>query len=229
MKNFHLISWFVATVVLYTSCKKEDGGFIPTNSNPPPPAPSPIVWQNTPPKAYAGPDVYVAWPANSALLKGVAYDLDSNIKRYSWKKISGGSSLQIETPDSLSTKLNNLEKGSYELVLTVIDSAELLGTDTVKVIVKEYSNGPQEIIFNDQEWSCPMGCWISIENFYSFVPPRLPFKVFVKKTDEDVWVEALHVSEWDEHAKYAYDIYEGDLAIFAKDEEGGRVDVKILY
>src|SRR4030095_7640786 len=82
---------------------------------------------NTAPISNAGDDQYVFSPADFCILNGVAPDLADNIPGILWTKISGSSSFLIEHPDSLSTKVSNLQLGVYQFELTVTDIMGMYG------------------------------------------------------------------------------------------------------
>jgi hypothetical protein len=124
-------------------CKKDAPGDNSIHINPPSP---PLTTKpNTAPISNAGNDQYVFFPATFCTLKGVAQDLENNIQTILWRKISGpsSSSFLIEHPDSLSTKVNNLQIGVYLFELSVTDSMRLYGKDTIKVTVSQMSVGSE--------------------------------------------------------------------------------------
>lgn len=90
----------------------------------------------------------------------------------------------------------------------------------------EVPPSPNEIIFGDLYWSCAMGCSVSINNFYSFIPFGKPFKVFLKKASETAWKEVVHESEWADHIKYVYGLYK---TVFGFNHEQGKIDIKVVY
>jgi hypothetical protein len=166
---------------------------------PPPPAapPAPVVPVNTPPRVFAGYDVWVPLPANSSVLYGSAYDAESNIESYSWKKVSGPASYSIESPGSLQTKVVNLEEGTYQFELTVTDKGGLTGKATVRIVVYEpRTPGANEFLFKNLRYRCD-DCvpdflevfTYVIENFHAYVPAGTAFKVFLKVAGSTNWVE----------------------------------------
>lgn len=216
-------------VVFFISCKKEEAtnpAQLPSSGNPItiPPA-NPL---HTAPNVFAGSDIYIIYPVNSCMLKG-STQYPKSIKTTSWKKISGSGSFVIENPTSLETKLHNLEKGVYAFELSTIDTAGLTGKDTVSVTVLKEASGENEVIFKDRQWSCPMGCNIRIENFYSFVPAGTAFKAYIKRDHSTEWVEVMNSSQsW---SKYMWTIYNNGLEILEDQTENPEdtPDVKITF
>lgn len=173
--------------------------------------------KNTAPYVYSGDNQILFLPANSCFLKGQSFDMQSNINRYSWTKVSGPSRYKFDNPTDLNTRVLNLEVGEYLFELTAIDKFGLSGRDTVVVNVLPPANG--EYIFRNVEWTCPMGCILTVESFYTFIPPG-DFAVAIKKPN----------SEWSVVSKDMYEIYEGSLIVFsAADQEVGVVDVRVTF
>jgi hypothetical protein len=211
------ILFLLFAVGLFISCKKETATL-----------PSAVNHFQSVPKAFAGTDVYIIYPVNSCMLKGSA-QYPINIKTTSWKKISGSGSFVIENSTSFETKLSNLETGVYAFEFSITNTTGLTGKDTVWVTVLEEGTGKNERVFKDQQWSCPMGCNIRIENFYSFIPPGTAFKVYVKRDHSTEWVEVVNMSQgW---SKYMWTIYNNGLEIQEDQTENPEdtPDVKIVF
>lgn len=144
MKKYSLLNVLALIIFFFISgCKKEapvsNSTYI--NPSPPPPPPPPPVISNTAPTSYAGQDIIITLPTNFCTLSGQAHDIENNIRTILWSKISGPSSFRIEHPDSLATKVNDLQKGIYQFELTVTDSLGLYEKDRVNVIVNEPLTG----------------------------------------------------------------------------------------
>jgi poly(3-hydroxybutyrate) depolymerase len=92
---------------------------------------------NMPPAANAGSDQSITLPVNSVTLNGSGTDADGTIASYSWKKLSGPSSLIIVNASAALTGVNNLVEGRYEFELTVTDNNGAAGKDTVFVTVQQ--------------------------------------------------------------------------------------------
>ena len=123
MKKITFLLNALAVAVLFTafSCRKG-------NINPPP-------TMNSAPDVNAGPDINLQIPATHTILPGFAYDANTNIKEYKWRKIAGPESYFIEWPYNLSPKLIWLEEGDYEFELSATDQGGSIDKDTVKVSV----------------------------------------------------------------------------------------------
>ena len=74
-------------------------------------------------------------PRTYTKLPFTVYDAENNVKSYSWTKISGPESYDIQSPVDSGPELFWLEEGEYEFELTVTDAEGLSGKDTVKVSV----------------------------------------------------------------------------------------------
>lgn len=86
---------------------------------------NPAVSVNQPPVVNAGADETFTI---SKTISGTATD-DGSIASYRWTKVSGPTGLQIVTPTSNTTKLQNLKVGTYVLRLTVKDNLGLTTID----------------------------------------------------------------------------------------------------
>ncbi|HEX5111922.1 MAG TPA: hypothetical protein VFV79_03690, partial [Saprospiraceae bacterium] len=97
--------------------------------------------KNRPPFANAGPDQTIIIPANRVVLNGQgSKDPDPNgfITSYQWSLISGPTKPVIDSPNSSTTQVYNLAKGTYQFLLRVIDEThEASDRDTVIIQVKE--------------------------------------------------------------------------------------------
>lgn len=144
------------------------------------------ILNNTAPKVDVGKNIFLTLPENSCRLFGYATDNENNIDKYFWKKISGPQAFSILYADSAVATLYNLEKGIYEFEFTAIDSKGLQAKDTIVVYVNE--QGTNEVFFPDRTWTCPFGCFISIENFDKFIPANTAFEVYHNKNSA-AWIK----------------------------------------
>lgn len=89
------------------------------------------------PVVYAGADVSITLPVNSAKVDGsLSYDPDGTISTYTWTKISGPAAGSITTPAANKTDITSLTiAGEYLYQLSVKDNAGATVTDEVKIIV----------------------------------------------------------------------------------------------
>lgn len=222
MRRFYL--YFLAVistgVLALISCEKESPA---TGATATPPT-------NTAPRVNAGHDVWIALPANNGTLNGSASDLEYNIEKILWQKVSGPPSFVFEKPNSVVTKVSSLEKGSYAFELTVTDKGGLSAKDTVAVFVQEPAPpGHGEVVFNDLRWECPMGCSLVMDCFSCFVPVNQPFKVYLRSDNASPWVEVIPEANWTVNDKYIYSIYDNTLIIYTNDELNGTPDVKVTF
>jgi hypothetical protein len=90
---------------------------------------------NNPPTANAGDDITIHSPETSATLTGSGNDIDGTIDSYEWVQISGPSTATIESPNSATTNITNLDGGIYEFKLTVTDNGGASDYDVIEVNV----------------------------------------------------------------------------------------------
>lgn len=91
---------------------------------------------NHKPIAHAGFDKEIQLPSASVIMDGTgSADPDNNIIIYQWFKISGPAGYLISHFDSSITDITNLEAGTYQFKLRVIDATGLYDEDTVQVNV----------------------------------------------------------------------------------------------
>ena len=118
------------TAVVFTSCKKE------TIVAPPV---TPPISNNKPPVAKAGPDQTITLP-NNAIIEGTgSSDPDGSIASYLWSQISGPNQSVIINSSKVSSVVDNLIQGTYQLELKVTDNGGLFAKDTVQIFVNSYS------------------------------------------------------------------------------------------
>ena len=230
MKKFHVIVCFTALLGLFSmaGCKKETTA----NSSLPPGPSLPPLASNSAPKANAGVDILVILPVNSCVLYGSTSG--SNIKSYAWKKISGPSTYILESPDSLGTKVSNLEKGIYEIELAVTDKTGLTDKDTTTITVGEISSNPREIVFKDLSWgheglfgTLLWGTIVGVRNIYTYVPVGNVFKVYIQRDGSPDWVEVAHPPL--QNALYSLVFMNGHLGVYSDFDETDTPNLKIVY
>ncbi|MDI5948818.1 PKD domain-containing protein [Flavobacterium yafengii] len=161
-----------------------------------------VEQQNSAPISFAGGDIQVILPTNFCWLSG-GYSHSGTIDNFVWKKISGPSTYILESPNSLRTKVSNLEKGIYEFELTITNKKGLTGKDTARVIVGEMSLNPKEIIFKDIEWIFPWYSAIEIKDFNLLMPQGI-FKVYIQRDNNLQWEE---VTPYSENSANKYDYF----------------------
>jgi hypothetical protein len=235
MKNINLIL-YLFTVMLFmidTGCKKDEPPRISTILNPPtppppPPPPPPPSPASIPPAVRAGTDKLVFYPTNFTRLYGSLSTWGNVIQTIGWSKISGPSSFLIETPNSLGTKVSNLQIGIYQFEVFVQDTAGLTNKDTCTVIVDQLSDAPTEFIFTNQVWG-PQG-WgsgIVINNVYQALPAGSVFRIYIKRDNSNNW-EELIIDDY--NSWYTFSLWDGDLHIFSYYEnESDTPDIRLVY
>ncbi|MBP9016816.1 MAG: carbohydrate-binding protein [Paludibacteraceae bacterium] len=102
-----------------------------------------LINANMPPAAYAGNDIIIDYPQNSAQLSGLgeAYG-GATISSYEWKQIDSNPIINISNPFSATTTVSGLNTRTYVFELKVTDSNGLSGTDQVAVLVKPENFAP---------------------------------------------------------------------------------------
>lgn len=184
---------------------------------------------NTAPKAFAGHDIWVLFPIETAVLNGSAIDDELNINKYLWRQIAGDPAVVIAQANYSSTRVLNLKKGDYQFEFSVTDAGNLTDKDTVALFVRDTAEAQSgELIFKNLEWTCPWFCEVEISCLPCHVPVGKAFKVFVKE-NANQWLEAVPVSNWSDNIRYAYEIVENSLFIFSGYSEGKAPDIKVVF
>ncbi len=96
--------------------------------------------QNISPVAIAGVDTTITLPANTAILRSTATDVDGTISSYLWTKISGPTQFTIATPNAAQSNVNNLVQGIYKFEIRATDNNGAIGRDTMTVTVNSTSS-----------------------------------------------------------------------------------------
>lgn len=96
---------------------------------------------NQAPLSNAGPDNSINLPVNSTTLYGSGSDVDGNIIKYSWSKISGPSQFTMSNDGIPSPTVSNLAEGEYTFRLTVTDDDNATASDDVIIKVNAAPSG----------------------------------------------------------------------------------------
>jgi hypothetical protein len=107
---------------------------------------------NIPPIAFAGGDLQLILPGNTATLNGSrSSDPDGTIIQYQWRKIQGPATYTLGTPNAAITTVTNVVEGVYLFELSVTDNNGAIDRDTVTLQV-----GSRILIdFGDQQIASP--------------------------------------------------------------------------
>jgi hypothetical protein len=195
---------------------------------------------NTAPKVNAGNDLFIYTMNNDTKLSGSYTDAENNAGELKWKKISGPTGYRLADENSISTKVDQLEKGIYQFELSVTDSLGLSGKDTVSITVDEIQQSPGEMIFTDRPWIFPWYSSVEVRNFLSIVIENQSFKVFIRRKNSSEWIPVPPVSSSNTTAEYEYFVETrpdgagmynfGSLYIFYYGKDvNDTPDVKITY
>jgi hypothetical protein len=204
MKRINLCGLLIcsAAMLLNSSCTEEtlatgSPTYIapPTNTLP--------TTQNIKLNVFAGEDTQVILSSDSRFLilsgyyfaRGIQGEIiNLNNVKIQWEKKSGPSSYKLEYPNSIKTKVSDLEKGIYEFELTVTNDNGLTVKDTVRFTVGSISENPKEIIFENKIW-WPIW-YFNIEiNDFNLLIPQNNFKVYIQRDNNPQWEEVKHYSE----------------------------------
>lgn len=243
MRKRSFLQWFLlltVSIAVSTACEEETPITVtplPTPVTPPPPPPVSPAPQNTPRIwAHANVDIGVELPINFAILSGHdygTYNIPATDLSYKWRKISGPASFLIENPDSLKTKVSNLEKGVYQFELEV--SAVRLGMaakDVMNLYVEAASSSNKQIFFRKIGWVCPLGCTLSVvEDLWAYMAPNTPFNVYIKREFSSTWELVKPISQYP-GPNYFYEVYPGGSMVVVEEPDPAvddHPDVKIVF
>jgi hypothetical protein len=187
---------------------------------------------NTPPLVNHAPELHapdklVFYPTSFTNLSagGSTWNI---IQTFSWSKVSGPSSFLIETPNSLKTKVSNLQIGVYQFQLFVQDAAGLTEKDTCTVIVGQLSATPNEVVLTNQAWSHDLmwGSDITINNIYQYLPAGVVFRAYIRRDNSTNWEELIMD---DYNSYYGTSLFNGNLSLWSTDDETDTPDIKLVY
>ena len=104
-----------------------------------------VTSENLKPIADAGNDIRVNLGENFTMNGEGSYDRDGTVDFYSWVKVSGPDSAQIENPNASETLVNNASSGNYVFKLAIEDNEGGQAEDNLKVHV----NHPPSVDLGD--------------------------------------------------------------------------------
>jgi hypothetical protein len=149
-----------------------------------------------PPIARAGMDTTIFYPFIFYTLNGsFSSDPDSNIVSFSWRTLSGPSTISLTNPDNAISPVDGLnDLGNYVFELTVTDTDNLSGKDTVMVtLAAPVCNGADnEVILKDMEWDYSWIMEIDLWNFFTILPPNSHLKnIYIKRDGSSDWEKVI--------------------------------------
>lgn len=219
---------YLLLVIVSSSCTKTKPVVITTNSTATGTGVNPF---------FAGfgtdafPNVILEQPLSVVMLNGKVRGTGSENARVKWSKVSGPASFLIENPDSLFTKVSNLEIGNYKFSLSATHPLGGVRTDTVIVNVVKASSTQRQIIFWGENWVCPMGCSLSLGDYTPYFSLTTPINVFIKSQEHQSWT-LLKPSELWTTERFFY-VRSSDNRLFIYDssdkEEEGNTEIKITF
>jgi hypothetical protein len=118
---------------------------------------------------------------NFGILNGDAYGPGRTGASYKWEKISGPASYSLDTPDSLKTKVSNLEKGIYQFQLTATSNTRQTSTYIMTLKVQDATSSSKQILFWDLNWSCPFGCSIMLGDISLYRPAGSNYDIYIRR------------------------------------------------
>ncbi len=89
-----------------------------------------------PPTVNAGDDLEITLPDNTATLQATANDVDGDISKIRWSRVSGPNTPSTNAADQLEMELSGMIEGSYNYRITVSDNDGLTASDQVIITVK---------------------------------------------------------------------------------------------
>jgi hypothetical protein len=177
----------------------------------------------------AGADKIVHSPTNSTFLGGGLSGALTSNQTILWSKISGPSTFIIESPNSLRTKVSNLQMGVYQFEVRIQDNVGLIDKDTCSIIVGQLSNPSKEFLFTNQVWVQDGLLWgsaITIKNVYQNLPVGSVFRVYIRRDNSTDWVE-LEMDNYNSY--YLTDLVNGNLSLWSSFDESDSPDIKLVF
>jgi hypothetical protein len=174
--------------------------------------------------------ITIELPLNFAMLNGEVSGPGRNGARFSWQKINGPASYLIEKPDSLFTKVSNLEVGVYQFMLTAETTSGEYKSDTMTLIVQNASSPNKQIHFWNLNWLCPFGCSIWLGFVSSYFSVNTPITVYIKREGTQSWDIVVPDSVFSSE-RYFYSITNGQLCVFEDSyvDATDHPEIKIVF
>jgi hypothetical protein len=103
-----------------------------------------------PPTVDAGADQTLTAGGTTAILRGVASDVDGSVVSNLWTQVAGPNQAQIGVSDSASTRVSGLIEGAYTLRLTVMDNDGNAAFDEVALRVGSAQAGSGKLMIDPE-------------------------------------------------------------------------------
>ena len=215
---------YVAISLTNTSCNKVIDG---ADTTLPTPLPRLLSPQNV--LADANMNITIELPMNFAILNGGVYGSGGNGVKVKWEKIAGPASYSLISPDSVKTKVTNLEKGVYTFKLTATNSGQTV-TDTMTLIVQDPTSNNKQIFFWSLNWSCPLDCGIYLGDALSYLPPNSSFTLYLRREFSSVW-ELIVPESSSLTARFVYSVSGDQIMVFDTSyiESSDHPEIKIVF
>jgi hypothetical protein len=152
-------------------------------------------------------DTTIQLPYNLALLSAAGDEIET--LDLNWKKISGPNSFNIESPNSIRTIISGLVEGVYQFEINATNSMQTTVKDTVTVTVLADNNiYTSEKLFENIVWAEGVSSYsFTINNISSIIPPKNPFKVYLKTDVNADWQLAVPDGQVPNELYYYYNYH----------------------
>lgn len=184
-------------------------------------------------------------PANSVTFNATTYLMngtgsvfaDPVVKKIEWKKIAGPANFSIQSPDKLTTTINNLTQGMYAFECNIIDTAGRIASSITVVRVIDPAAAEQELLIQNVKWDEGNGFWNPTTelNLNSVISVNKSVKkVLVKTACDTNYIEALPLWLWQgSHPHFYFMHYTNNQFRITIDNwsecPNGTVNIKIIY
>jgi hypothetical protein len=240
MKQFALSAMAIA-ILFDAGCSKEKAGTGGTGQNFDS-LQEQLKYPDSLKMVVAGYDILVERPATECVLYANCFNINLYGISFAWRKISGPESFTMDKAKSLSTPVRNLQEGVYQFECKVTDRTGYSVADTMKVIVSQLPEHPQEIILTSLTWYTSWNYEMEIPDFYQHVAPGTFFKIYIRRANSTDWIEVKQLHPYESsnsNPLYNYILEDspgsstsgsGNLYIeYYGSDISDRPDVKILY
>ncbi len=174
-------------------------------------------------------NITIELPMNFAILNGGVTGPGRNEAKVKWEKITGPVSYLLVSPDSLKTKVTNLEKGVYTFKLSAINTGQTI-TDTMTLVVQDPTSTNKQIFFWSLNWSCPFGCGIYLGDVLSYLPPNCPFTLHLRRDFSSDW-ELIVPESSSSTARFVYYVSDDQIMVYdtSNMESSDHPEIKIVF